>query len=120
MRHLAEALDLEYSGELVSGVTTILVVAQSEGKSCPELLLGLKTRTAMQWGDIDIVRHQWLETVPSMAHCVTLKLTPCDTGPREGVVLNSSEEPSSWGIMQTRRGIDRHGPLFVMSAPNNI
>ena len=61
VRHLAKALDLEYSGELVSGVTTILVVAESQGKSCAELLLELKARTAMQWGDIDIVRHQWLE-----------------------------------------------------------
>ena len=46
MRHLAKALDLEYSGELVSGVTTILVVAESQGKSCAKLLSGLKGRQA--------------------------------------------------------------------------
>ena len=61
VKQLAKALDLEYSGELVSGVTTILVVAESQSESCAELLLGPKARTAMQWGDIDIVRHQWLE-----------------------------------------------------------
>ena len=42
VKQLAEALDLEYSGELVSGVTTILVVAESQSESCAELLLGLK------------------------------------------------------------------------------
>ena len=64
VKQSSKAPELEYSGELIQGVTTILLVVESRGKSCAELLSGVKARTAMQRGDIDIVRHQWLEDSP--------------------------------------------------------
>ena len=61
MKQLANALGLQYTGELIQGVSRILVVADSPLQSQAELLHGLKARTAAQWGDISIVSHQWLE-----------------------------------------------------------
>ena len=61
MKQLANALGLQYTGELIQGVSRILVVADSPLQSQAELLRGLKARTAAQWGDISIVTHQWLE-----------------------------------------------------------
>ena len=61
VKQLANALDLQYIGELIQGVSKILVVADSPLQSQAELLRGLKARTAAQWGDIRVVSHQWLE-----------------------------------------------------------
>ena len=61
MKQLANALGLQYTGELIQGVSRILVVADSPLQSQAELLHGLKARTAAQWGDISMVSHQWLE-----------------------------------------------------------
>lgn len=70
VRQLAKTLDLQYSGELISGVTTILVVADSTLQSRAELLCGLKARTAVLWGNVNIVSNQWLEDSAQLgAYC---------------------------------------------------
>ena len=113
MKQLAKALDLEYSGELVSGVTTILVVAESQGKSCAELLSGLKARTALQWGDIDIVRHQWLED--SAQHGTLCDREAYTLVPKK-VRYSAPLRKPHHGITHPRRGSDGHG-TSVEAAP---
>ena len=61
VKQLAKALGLRYSGELVFGDTTVLVVADCSSSSQAELLTGLKARTAALWGNVAIVSHRWLE-----------------------------------------------------------
>ena len=60
MKQLAKALDLVYSGELVSGVTTILVVAREPWEIMHEAAIGLKGKTGMLWENMSRVRHHWL------------------------------------------------------------
>lgn len=61
VKHLSKALGLRYSGELINGITTVLVVADDPTKSPAELLTGPKARTATSWGNVTILSHQWLE-----------------------------------------------------------
>ena len=61
VKQLAKALDLRYSGELVFGISSVLVVADCSSSSQAELLTGLKARTAALWGNVAIVSHRWQE-----------------------------------------------------------
>ncbi len=61
MKQLSKALNLNYCGELINGVTKVLVVADNPTKPPAELLAGQKVRTATLWGNITVVSHQWLE-----------------------------------------------------------
>lgn len=61
VKQLAKTLDLRYSGELIFGISTVLVVADCSSSSQAELLTGLKAKTAALWGNVAIVSHQWLE-----------------------------------------------------------
>lgn len=61
MKQLSSMLGLRYSGELSCGITEVLVVADDPNTPSAELLAGQKAKTAALWGNILIVRHQWLE-----------------------------------------------------------
>ena len=61
MKQLSRSLNLQYSGDLIYGVTTVLVVADDLNMPQSELLKGQKARTAASWGNVTIVSNQWLE-----------------------------------------------------------
>ena len=61
VKQLSKALNLQYSGELINGVTKVLVVADDLTRPPAELLAGQKVRTATSWGNVTVVSHQWLE-----------------------------------------------------------
>ena len=61
MKQLAKSLDIQYSGELIKGITNVLVVADDPNTPSAELLDRQKATTARVWGNIKVVSNQWLE-----------------------------------------------------------
>ena len=61
MKRLVNSLGLQYSGELINGITKILVVADDPNTPSVEPLARQKARTAIAWGNIKVVNNRWLE-----------------------------------------------------------